>query len=230
VNTALADARHTLAGSVRALVDELVVREMTPAGLIERRAPSLLDQLAASVGVGSERGGGGGSSGGSRVLIDPTAHALLLRIGDHARTELWRTEPGVAYVGRTVAARVAVPELSTAERIRRCARYVAAVAQAPADLAWLSHRLGEWATDIRNLLDPRRRARPLPGIGCPACSVEWTHRADDAGETVRVPALALWPNGETHCLACEHYWPLTDMDSITALMAAAYRAGLGAAW
>lgn len=226
MNTTLADARHALTAAVRALVDPLVVREMTLAGLLERRAPGLLEQLATSVGVGSERGGRGGGAGGSRVLIDPTAHALLLRIEDFARRELWRTEPGVAYVGTTVAARVPVPELPAAERIRRCARYVAAVAQAPADIEWLTHQLADWASSIRALLDPSRRARPIPGIACPACSVEWTARVDDAGDLVRVPALALWPNGETHCLACQHYWPLTDMHSITALQVAAGRAAL----
>lgn len=70
-----------------------------------------------------------------------------------------------------------------------------------------AHLAQQWATAIRDLLNPERRYRPVRDTDCPQCerSHAWLHID---GERTRVPALLVdTETGTTVCRACGQHWP-----------------------
>lgn len=69
----------------------------------------------------------------------------------------------------------------------------------------LASVIESWAQDVRDVLDPkptRHVAAP-----CPACGAKTVYRRDDAGETVRQPALQLISETGCRCCECRSFWP-----------------------
>ena len=149
---------------------------------IPSRYLSLMDSVA---GEQVNTGGGGGSK--SRPPMWTDAFDLLHEI-DQA-CEVWQpaytgTPPTVGRL-HWIAQRRWRPQDS--RQIEQIARAVA-----------------EWAASIDALLDPPRRWT-LPSA-CPSCNTAVVYRKDNAGESVRQPALHIDTQGCT-CLRCKAHWP-----------------------
>lgn len=64
-----------------------------------------------------------------------------------------------------------------------------------------------WIDGIRELLDPTRRV-PMKDTACPGCGNTHVY-AESSGETVRTPAVVLYPGclpPEAECMACGTSW------------------------
>lgn len=79
------------------------------------------------------------------------------------------------------------------------------------DLDVMTDQLAHWCADIDRLLDPPHRWDLI--APCPACGTSTIYRQDNAGETVRQPALSI-ADGECVCLHCQTVWGVQHFEHL----------------
>lgn len=79
------------------------------------------------------------------------------------------------------------------------------------DLDVMTDQLARWCADIDRLLDPPHRWDLI--APCPACGTSTIYRQDNAGETVRQPALSI-ADGECVCLHCATVWGVQHFEHL----------------
>ncbi|HVK25468.1 MAG TPA: hypothetical protein VM677_29265 [Actinokineospora sp.] len=210
----LHSARGLLRQAVADLVSPTSHTQHVRGTPIVHSGPSLLDQLRDAVGSSGGLASGGKSGGAhSPMPVDAGALDLLGEIDEYAARELWRSEPATCWVGTTLARRSPAPAIPTEDRIRLAADYVARVGTEAWHLDWLTALLRDWADEVRTMLDPAARERPL-WAPCPSCGNRWATRVDSSGETVKSPALVIRRGGATECRACGADYAGVDMREI----------------
>lgn len=98
------------------------------------------------------------------------------------------------------------PHATGATTVDRLASLTAAPFGPPVTdmLVQLTRILKSWAQDIDALLEPE--SVKTVSAACPACGATHVYRRDDAGETVRKPALQIITSQGCTCLACHTSW------------------------
>lgn len=149
-------------------------------------APGLYLQLFHAVGgEQAQTGNGGGSKSKPPLWTD----ALVLLQDMDLMVSIW--QPGYKGAPPTIA------------RLK----YLAEQSWRPQDvnhIKKMTNVLKSWTVDIDRLFNPvhvKHVSAP-----CPNCNATHTYRPDNAGETVRVPALELIVSTGCRCLVCKASW------------------------
>lgn len=170
-------------------------RYLENGGVVTEWVPSLYDQLRAS--TGGQNVADKGDSRQARMPIWVDAVDLLTLIDatvlfwsrPNPLTDLPPTGKWVT-VARLEALDAATWRPQDTDRINR----------------WTAS-LREWASRIKNMLDPESVKHI--SAACPACGQTTVWRRDAAGEMVRQPALQLVTNQGCTCQACKTFWEPT---------------------
>lgn len=191
--------------------------------------PSLVDQLVDAQASSNGGGGRGKASPGSRAPIDLTITALLAEMSSltidalvaHDTHPHWK--PGA---GRTAAYGVRVVDVPASIR----ALAVTVVAARDDDLIdWWADRFCSWVLRAEDALDldadDTLDLRPVRGVTCPDCSVDYVHEDRD-GEDYRIPALTIaFRDGQVLHVTCRHctrgWWRGEGIDLLAAALTAA---------
>lgn len=161
-------------------------------GELDGIEPALLDLLASAIGNTSGRGSAPGGSTRAGAPLDVTALSLWTSISAVV-SEHW---PGHGDLARA--------DTSLPDRLEQ----------------WTSHLAGSdhevyllefclyWVEQIRELLEPTRKM-PLRGVACGHCGFESIREPNPEGETVRRPAILVYPDERptrAECQVCGEQW------------------------
>lgn len=193
---ALRDSLAATYRTVQALTARIEARTRARAARTAPIAP-LLDQLIDEIPA-SGGSGGAPSAGAHRSILALPAAEL---VADIERTVRWGRRAHSD--GRPLAT-------TLRDQIRAWAtRSGHWRTTAPTYLLHATIRAETWVTTGRTLLNPIRRLTPRGA--CPACGRTIAHVRDDAGDTVRRPALevVVGSDGRSYarCLSCGTHWP-----------------------
>lgn len=190
----LADSIHKLVGRRTLHIDRDVLGDhYNPRDPQVVWGDSLYHQLVDAVTAAQ------GTQHGGHARSLPTVHLsavqLLTKIDKTVRT--WQPDPGI-FDGDLATE-------PTPETVRRL-HLIADTTWRPQDcqlLAGWAKKINGWIDKIGEILDPT----PMVTLSnpCPACGTAIVYRKDDAGETVRQPALQIGKTG-CECQHCHHTW------------------------